>query len=135
MRYILVDTDILINFLRGKEKTKVFLARAAEESLLCCSAITVAEIFAGMREHEREKTVDLVNGLEVVDVTREIAEKAGAYKRNSKSQRLELADCLIAASAFVRQALLATANARHYPMSDVEKEIVAGTTRQRGVGS
>ena len=129
MRYVLVDTDILINFLRGIEEARAFLARAAEESLLCCSAITVAEIFAGMREHERDKTVDVIDSLEVLDVNREIAEKAGAYKRNSRRQSLDLADCIIAASAFVKQALLATANAKHYPMSDVEKKIVARITQ------
>lgn len=131
MRYVLVDTDILSIFLRGKEEARALLVRAAEESLLCCSAITVAEIFAGMREHERDKTVDLIDSLEVLDVTREIAEKAGAYKRNSRIQSLELADCIIAASAFVKQALLTTANAKHYPMSDVEKEIVARIPQRR----
>ena len=125
MRYVLVDTDILINFLRGKEEAKAFLARAAEESLLCCSAITVAEIFAGMREHERDKTVDLIDSLDVIDVNLQIAEKAGAYKRSSRRQSLELSDCIIAASAFVKQAVLITADVKHYPMSDVEKSTIA----------
>lgn len=40
---------------------------------------------------------DVLDGLVILPVTREIAEVAGHFKRRSKSRRLELADCLIAA--------------------------------------
>jgi predicted nucleic acid-binding protein len=76
-----------------------------------------------MREHEREKTAGLIDSLNIIDVTREIAEKAGRYKREIKSQKLELDDCLIAATSFVHNAVLATGNGKHYPMADIEKEI------------
>jgi len=124
MKNLLVDTDILIDFLRGRENAKKFLLSALNESIICCSTITVAEVHAGMRESEREKTKDLIDGLNIVDVTREIAEKAGSYKRSEKRQSLELADCLIAASAFIKGAILATGNGKHYPMKDIKKEII-----------
>ncbi|NOZ68306.1 MAG: type II toxin-antitoxin system VapC family toxin [Deferribacteres bacterium] len=124
MSNILIDTDIIINFLRGREKAKDFLLSLLDESTLFCSSITVAEIYAGMREHEKQATDDLVDSLHIIDVNREIAEKAGEYKRNTKRQSLELDDCLIAASAFVKGAVLATGNGKHYPMSDIEKIIV-----------
>ena len=120
MSNILVDTDIIINFLRGREKAKDFLLSLLDESTLYCSAITVAEIYAGMKKHEKQKTDGLVDSLHIIDVNREIAEKAGEYKRQS----LELDDCLIAGSAFVKGAVLATGNGKHYPMSDIEKIIV-----------
>ena len=81
MKNFLVDTDILINFLRGSERARHFLSSLINESALYCSVITVAEIFAGMKEHEKEKTTDLLDSLNIIDVTREIAEKAGGYKR------------------------------------------------------
>ena len=56
MKNILVDTDILINFLRGNEKARDFFRSIVDESIICCSVITVAEIYAGMRSHEAEKT-------------------------------------------------------------------------------
>ena len=124
MSNILVDTDIIIDFLRGREKAKDFLLSLLDESTLYCSAITVAEIYAGMRKHEKQKTDGLVDSLHIIDVNREIAEKAGEYKKNIKRQSLELDDCLIAASAFVKGAVLATGNGKHYPMSDIEKIIV-----------
>ena len=122
MRNVLVDTDVLIDFLRGKEYARVFLSSLVDESsVVSCSVITVAEIFAGMREHEREMTEELLNSLDILDVTYEIAEHAGRYKNTIKSHKLELDDCLIAATAFVNNAFLATGNTRHYPMKDIQK--------------
>jgi predicted nucleic acid-binding protein len=34
---------------------------------------------------------------------------------------LELDDCLIAATAFIENAFLATGNEKHYPMKDIKK--------------
>jgi predicted nucleic acid-binding protein len=124
MRKVLVDTDILIDFLRGRESARGFLSARLDDAVIYCSAITVAEIFAGMKEHEREKTVALIESLHILDVTREIAERSGTYKRDENRQSLELDDCFIAATAFVIGAVLATGNGKHYPMKDIEKEIV-----------
>lgn len=121
MKNVLVDTDILIDFLRGKEKAKAFLSSLVKEPVVYISALTIVELHAGMKEHEREQTADLIDSLNVVDVNREIAEKAGQYKRTLKTQALELDDCIIAATAFVKQAVLATGNIKHYPMHDIEK--------------
>jgi tRNA(fMet)-specific endonuclease VapC len=120
MRNILIDTDVLINFLRGKERARDFLASAVSEAVLHVSVITVAELYASALPHEAERTQALLDGLTVVNVTRGIAEKAGAYKRASKSQRLELMDCLIVATAHATRAVLATGNVKHYPMPDIE---------------
>ncbi len=125
MKNVLVDTDVLINFLRGKETAREYLASLLGEVDIYCSAITVAEIHAGMKEQERIKTQELLDSLSVVDVTREIAEKAGSYKRVIKSHHLELDDCLIAATAWMKRAVLATGNDKHYPVTDIEKKIVS----------
>ena len=106
MKNILIDTDILIDFLRGKEKTREFLLSVEEENTLYCSVITVAEIYAGMREVEKEKTDDLLDSLNIVEINRAIAEKAGTNKHQIRRQILELDDCMIAASAFYLKALI-----------------------------
>lgn len=124
MRTVLVDTDVLIDFLRGKEKAREFIVSLAGDTDIICSAITVAEIHAGMKEQERIKTQELLDSLTIIDVTREIAEKAGAYRRTIRSHALELDDCMIAASAYLKRATLATGNAKHYPMSDIAKQVV-----------
>ncbi|MFN3481125.1 MAG: type II toxin-antitoxin system VapC family toxin [Thermodesulfovibrionales bacterium] len=121
MKTVIVDTDILIDFLRGSERAKDFLLSVINDFDVCCSAITVAEIYAGMRDHEQVKTENLIDSLIILDVTREIAEKAGRYKRSLKGYNLELDDCFIAATAAIYKAYLATGNERHYPMKDIKK--------------
>lgn len=122
MKKVLVDTDILINFLRGREAARKYLSSLFEDSEIYCSVITVAEIHAGMKEHEREKTTELIDSLNIADINREITEKAGKYKRDEKRQALELDDCFIAATAFIKEAIFATGNEKHYPMKDIQKE-------------
>ncbi len=124
MKNVLVDTDILIHFLRGNVKARNILSGLLEDADIFCSVITVAEIHAGMKSHEREKTLGLLDSLTVLDITVKIAEKAGQYKRSIKSQSLELDDCFIAATAHEKNALLLTGNGKHYPMNNVDKKVV-----------
>lgn len=119
MSKVVLDTDVLIDQLRGRESTRDFLHDLVGHSVPCCSVISVAEIHAGMREEETAHTTDFLDGLVILPVTREIAEVAGHFKRRSKSRRLELADCLIAATAFVEGASVATGNVKDYPMPEI----------------
>jgi predicted nucleic acid-binding protein len=140
---MLLDTDILIDLLRGNQHARDFVYSVAEDSPHCCSAITVGEIHSGMREAERARTTELIESLVVLPVTREIAEAAGKFRREyNKAERrtparlpgvtanpeteakpggaeLELDDCLIAATAAVEGLELATRNTRHYPMKEI----------------
>jgi len=125
MRQIVIDTDVLILHLRGNESVCEMLRDVAQDSLLCCSAITIGEIHTGMRDEEREKTVKLLNSLAVIDVDRKIAALAGDYRRTIKSHHLELDDCLIAATCVVNKATLITGNIKHYPMQEIEKKEVS----------
>lgn len=124
MRQIVVDTDVLILHLRGNESVRAILKEAAQDSLLCCSAITIGEIHAGMRDEEIEKTLKLLNSLAVIDADRKIAALAGDYRRTIKSHQLELDDCLIAATCVINRATLLTCNIKHYPMQGIEKKEV-----------
>jgi len=119
MSRVLIDTDILINFLRGDEKTEEILGNLSQEHDALCSAITVGEILAGMRPQEKQKTYLLLKSLEVIPVTFEIAEQAGIWKFQFKSKSLELDDCLIAATCSLSADQLLTENKKHYPMKEV----------------
>lgn len=124
MSCLLLDTDILINMLRGNAVARDFIANNLEENELLCSVISVAEIWAGMRSHEELATRRLVDSLKIVDVNRAVAMKAGSYKGTIKSHSLELDDCMIAATAFCAGAVLATGNGKHYPMKDIHLLVV-----------
>jgi hypothetical protein len=112
---IVLDTDVL----RGREAARSFLQDMADRFVPCCSVISVAELYVGMRPEEESATRSFLDGLVIIPVTQEIAEVAGRFKKRSVSHRLELADCLIAATAFVEGATLATGNVKDYPMREI----------------
>lgn len=120
MSRVLIDTDILINFLRGDEKTGAILRDLSQEHHALCSVITVGEILAGMRPQEKDKTYFLLKGLQVIPVTFEIAEQAGLWKFKLKMHSLELDDCLIAATCVLHADALFTQNKKHYPMKEIK---------------
>ena len=119
MSTVVLDTDVLIDLLRGREATRLYLQELAGRSVPCCSVISVAELYAGMRPEEKASTDLLLDGLVIFPVTRDIAEVAGRFKQRARSHRLELADCVIAATAFVEGAAVATRNIKDYPMSEI----------------
>ncbi len=116
-----MDTDILIDHLRGRSDAREFLQTCGENhDRLLISVITLSEIMAGVREGERQKTRALLNAFEHVPVMPGIAKKGGEYRNHfGSSHGVRLPDALIAATAAVREARLYTHNVRHYPMDDV----------------
>ena len=117
----LIDTDILIDCLRGKQKALVFIESAMAQKVCFISAMSIAEINAGVREgQERQLLTQFLTSFEVVSLTRSIAEVGGLYRRDyGKSHGVGLADALIAACAQANDAQLATLNKKHYPMMAV----------------
>ncbi|MGH7318210.1 MAG: PIN domain-containing protein [Candidatus Rokuibacteriota bacterium] len=119
MSKVVLDTDVLIDLLRGRVTARALLLRVTEQAVPCCSVISVAEIHAGMRVPERARTIALLDSLVLLDVTPSVAELAGHFKQRERGRPLELADCLIAATAVTEAAALATGNVRDYPMPEL----------------
>jgi predicted nucleic acid-binding protein len=117
---LLLDTDVLVDYLRGRAEAAAYLESRTEPLLI--STITVAELFAGVRETgERRLLEQFLGAFEIVPLTREIAQAGGLYRRDyGPSHGVGLADALIAATAELRQARLVTLNARHFPGLEVE---------------
>jgi predicted nucleic acid-binding protein len=117
---LLLDTDVLIDCLRGRIEALVYLRTRSKPIMI--SAVTVAEVFAGLREGEERREVEhFLALLEIIPVDTEIARKGGLYRRDyGRSHGVGLADALIAATASIHQARVVTLNARHFPMLEVE---------------
>lgn len=114
---VVVDTDLLIDWLRGRTEAIDYLAGLAAPPIV--SALSVSEIFAGARDAERTQLEQLLSTLRVVDVTGEIARDGGLLRRDfGPSHGTGLVDAIIAATARWHGAALATLNRRHYPMID-----------------
>ena len=120
MNKSLLDTNILIRYLR-KVPGFLDLLGQLEASGLYISAMTRLEIVRGMRDRERTKTFDLLNSVETVPMTVEIADMAAEFVRSWRSRGVILgdADAIIAASAMYHNLTLVTTNARHFPMSEL----------------
>ena len=75
-----------------------------------------------MRKGEEGKTLDLLRTLEYFEVTRQVAELAGDYRREyrQKGITLSLADAVIAAVAVFYGLVLLTDNEKHYPMPEIK---------------
>jgi predicted nucleic acid-binding protein len=114
---LLIDTDVLIEYLRGRSETVEFLEGVRSD--LYISVISVAELFAGVREDEEEKSLEqLLLAFVVLPVTEKTARLGGLYRRDyGGSHGTGLADALIAATSEQNGADLVTFNRRHFPMA------------------
>lgn len=113
---ILVDTDVLIDFLRGNDKAISFIDELSPHIVL--SPIVVAELYAGVKGTDELTALDnFVSLFRVVPIDSEIAKAGGLYKRDfGKSHGVGLADAILAATADKENAELKTLNVKHYPM-------------------
>lgn len=112
----LIDTDVLIEYLRGSDRAAEFLEQVEGDLLI--SAITVAELFSGAQGSDEIEALDeFIMAFEVVPVDEALARAGGELRQEYyASHGVGLADALIAASAKSREAELVTFNRRHYPM-------------------
>jgi predicted nucleic acid-binding protein len=77
---LLLDTDIVVDYLRGVPEAIAYLEARSETLVL--SAITVAELYAGVREgKERTALHALLGAFMVVPVDQGIAERGGLLRR------------------------------------------------------
>jgi predicted nucleic acid-binding protein len=114
----LLDTCVLIDYLRDREAA-VQTVRSLEVRP-SVSVVTVAELYAGVRNESEHRRIEaLPDLLDVRDIGFEIARLAGRYRLQYRSSHgVGIPDALIAATAQVHGARLVTRNARHFPMLD-----------------
>jgi len=112
----LLDTDVLVDFLRGYDKAVEFVTTNSHKILL--PSIVVAELFAGVKGSAELTSLDnFVSLFPVIPITCEIARAGGLYKREfGKSHGVGLADAIMAATCESENAALTTLNVKHYPM-------------------
>lgn len=114
----LVDTSVLIDYLRGHEEAGVVLERERASARLQASEITRLEVLAGMRPAEEDATRALLSTLAWHPVDAEVAEVAGSLGRRwlPSHHTIDGADLAIAATVVHTGSRLLTRNIRHFPM-------------------
>lgn len=125
MSEYLIDTDVLIWYLRGNQKAYDLLEKIGTFNI---SAVTYMELVQGMRDKNELRVFK--KGLKelqikTIYISDEISAKAIYYVEEfALSHSMQLADALIAASASTFGLKLLTANDKHYKMlRDVEIEV------------
>lgn len=113
---LLLDTDVIIDYLRNYKPSVIYIEKLKNELLL--SAITVAELYAGIRDEQEKHALEkFLHVFQIIPMDNEIAQLGGSFRRTyGKSHGTGLVDALIAATAIQKNANLVTLNIRHYPM-------------------
>jgi predicted nucleic acid-binding protein len=113
---LLIDSDVLIDYLRGHPAAISYLENLTERQIV--SVMTVAELYTGIREgNECQALEELLKTFEIIPVTEKTAIIGGLFRRTFlKSHGVGIADAVIAATAEVESATLATLNKKHFPM-------------------
>ncbi|MEW6519418.1 MAG: type II toxin-antitoxin system VapC family toxin [Thermodesulfobacteriota bacterium] len=119
---MIIDTDVLIWYLRGNEKAFQLIENLGNFSI---SVVTYMELVQGMRNKKELNT--LRQALHAWDtrilyITEEISAKAMfAVEQHFLSHSLQLADALIGATAITYGLPLLTGNDKHYRiMKDIQ---------------
>ena len=124
MARLLLDSTVLIDALRGRPAAArvAGLRRLGVEPWVC--AISVEEIWRGLRSGEKSIAQRLFQGLRLAPLGVSEGWRAGTWRREfaQRGVTLHQADCLIAASATGVGAAIATANVDDFPMADVTVE-------------
>lgn len=119
---ILLDTSVLIDVLRNRNRRREFLtALLDKDHTLATTVLNIAELYAGMRSGEEQVTEALLNGLLCLGITGHAARLAGQLKNTwaKRGKTLALADTLIAAVAIDQHCALLTDNQKDFPMQEL----------------
>ena len=117
-RSLLIDTSIIIEFLRKKNKRSSVLWDVMEDGLNCViSTITIFELYAGAKTKKHITDLEkILKWLFVVPFSREIAEQsAEIYKElRRNNQLIDFRDIFIGATSIVLDIPIVTHNKRHF---------------------
>ena len=122
MKAVLVDSDILIEVFRARDRAilEQWGGVGQDETMVVYSPVSEAELWHGVLPHEQERLADLFSAMTCIPIDGDTGRQAGEFLRQySKSHHLDLGDALIAATASLHKLKLWTRNRRHYPMRDV----------------
>ena len=120
MQGFLLDTSILIEFLKGNKKVAEFIK---EEERIFISVISIFELLRGARDKRERKTIkQLAEAFEVIYLTQEISKEALAiFEKYYPRYGVGILDSLIAGSAKDRNLQLITLDKKHFaPIREVD---------------
>ncbi len=113
---IVVDTNILIDHLRGGDAWEKNIAILPHSAVLILPSVILCELYSGKSSADQAnagKITRLLSFFQIADMNTAIAKRAGTIYRDI-SQTLDVPDYIIAATALELGAPVLTANKKHF---------------------
>ena len=116
MEKILIDTDAVIDFLRGYGlRIKSFFSKIQNRQIKgYISLISIIELYAGIDEENREQEISLnklLSLLKILPIDFNLVKPAGFLR---KKYHLSITDSIIAATSYQYKIKLFTFNVKHF---------------------
>jgi predicted nucleic acid-binding protein len=114
---LLYDTSVLIGYLRRNDPRATLYVDVVRNGMVsaCCSVVTEAELFTGIRNRRERAEVDsILDEFQIIPMTSSIARLAGSLLRGKDENQIKahFGDALIAASAIDAGETILTADGR-----------------------
>ena len=121
---VVFDSSILIDELRGYPPAVDFFKNTAPQELTCfVSVITETELYSGKKcntPEGLESVNEILSLFTIINVDREIAKKAGEFRRK---YGVDIPDAIVAATAFYQNCKIWTKNIEDFKkIKEIEAE-------------
>ena len=125
-RIFLLDTGIIIRYLRGNEQAADLLDYLEKMGEINVSVITYIEILIRCHPHEEESTRLFFERVPSLIISQEVAEKTASLISKyqtvfGKDNPRQYPDALIAATAWQQQGILVTLNKKHFATTTIDE--------------
>ncbi len=115
MNEILLDTSVVVDFLRRKDKENALLYPLLNQKLLI-SIVTHTELFGGKSAWDnnsaRDQLIEFLAGVAIIPLNESISKQAGYIKAHKYSR--DTLDAIIAATAIEHNCELVTLNVKDF---------------------
>ncbi|MBI5050284.1 MAG: PIN domain-containing protein [Nitrospirae bacterium] len=111
---LLVDTDIIIDYLKGIKPAREFFK--SDNFDIYCSVLSQKELLSkkGLSDSERKRIKELLLRLKDLKIDNEISKKYMLLLNNYGEIQSSIADYVIAATAWAKNLPLLTRNRKHF---------------------
>lgn len=114
----IVDTCVIIDYLKKKPVSSEVFKRLIKNHTVYFSSISVFELFVGIKEEEKRKTIkeNLLGLVKILPFDSECAQIAAVIERElrEKGQVIGPKDTMIAAKSLAKKVPIVTSNIRHF---------------------